>query len=207
MISRRRFWYVALGVAAGAFAALGYLGAGAWGLPSRTKNASEPALATVVAKDEGAGHGQKRSDCCGTGGCSCGTTQEFEAAPAGVDLVQADKSKMMKASPQAMAKGAAARQAIRDHQQALASDGVYRCCIKPGCTFCSTAADMCPCAMNLSKGGPVCPECWGGWTAGQGRLGNIDPAKVQVIPLSKLKMMYKMKAMNFDKAAAPANPR
>ncbi|MCI0462288.1 MAG: serine/threonine-protein phosphatase [Gemmataceae bacterium] len=96
-----------------------------------------------------------------------------------------------------MAKGEAARKAIAEHQKALAKDGSYSCCIRPGCTFCSTAGDMCPCAENLHHGDPVCPECWGDWIAGHGRLEDVDPSKVQVIPKSKLKMMYDMKAMKF----------
>ena len=138
------------------------------------------------------------------GGESC-SAEGGNCCCANNDLVKADQEKpkdeMMKASKEAMAKGETARKAITDHQKALAKDGVYSCCIKPGCTFCSTAGDMCPCAMNLAKGGPVCPECWGGWTAGHGRLKDVDASKVQVVPKSKLKMMYDMKAMSFEKAA------
>ena len=111
---------------------------------------------------------------------------------------------MMKASPAAVAKGDAARKAIAEHQKALSNDGVYSCCIKPGCTFCSTAGDMCPCADNLAKGEAVCPECWGGWFAGNGRLKGVDPGKnmenVKVLPKEKMKMMYDMKAMGMQKA-------
>lgn len=158
--------------------------------------------------------------CCGkdAGGCcsqtggkrACGKSSVADAGlaiphPEALALntnENADEEKqMMKPSAQAMAKGTTARKAIEEHRKALTKDGVYGCCIKPGCTFCSTAGDMCPCAMNLEKGGSVCPECWGGWVAGQGRLKGVDASKVQVIPKSKLKMMYDMKAKNFDKAA------
>jgi hypothetical protein len=66
---------------------------------------------------------------------------------------------------------------------------------------------MCPCAENLHHGDPVCPECWGGWIAGHGRLKDVDPSKVQVIPKSKLKMMYDMKAKNFEKAAGGSDKK
>jgi hypothetical protein len=114
---------------------------------------------------------------------------------------ESEKEKM-KASPEAMAKGQAARKAMEAHRKALAKDGVHSCCIKPSCVFCAAAGDMCPCAMNLKKGMPVCPECWGGWQAGFGRLDGVDPAKVQVLPKAKLKMMYEMKAKNFQKTQA-----
>ncbi|MBI1914083.1 MAG: hypothetical protein HYS12_05010 [Planctomycetes bacterium] len=152
---------------------------------------------------------------CSAGGetCCCGKKLLAQAGPgsAALALKAQDKPKdskeEMKASPGAMAKGTAARKAILDHQKALGNDGVFSCCIRPGCTFCSSSADMCPCAMNLRKGGPVCPECWGGWQVGQGRLDGVDAAKVQVIPKSKLKMMYEMKSMNFKKASEGADKK
>lgn len=111
---------------------------------------------------------------------------------------------MMKASPEAIAKGNAARTAILEHQRVLKSEGVYSCCIRPGCTFCSTSADMCPCADNLAKGEAVCPECWGGWYAGKGRMRNVDPGSnmenIKILPKTKMKMMYDMKEMGQKKA-------
>jgi hypothetical protein len=139
-------------------------------------------------KDKGDSYSGDLSTCC----CAKSLLTKAEQ--------EKPKEQMMKASKEAMSKGEAARKAITEHQKALAKDGVYSCCIKPGCTFCSTAGDMCPCAMNLAKGQPVCPECWGGWQAGQGRLKDIDPSKVQIIPKEKLKMMYDMKAKNMKKA-------
>lgn len=83
MITRLRFWGVLLGAAATAFVALGYLGAGARSLPSRTNpDGSQPMLGTVAAKDECACHGQKGRDCCGSGACACGTAHRMNAAPA-----------------------------------------------------------------------------------------------------------------------------
>ena len=125
---------------------------------------------------------------------------------AGPQLVAlAQQAKAMMASPEAKAKGNTARAAIIDHQKALKNDGVYSCCIRPGCTFCSTSADMCPCAENLKNGKAVCPECWGGWYAGKGRLRDVDPGKnmenIHVLPKAKMKMMYDMKEMGLKKAA------
>ncbi|MEK7214046.1 MAG: hypothetical protein AAB289_00405, partial [Chloroflexota bacterium] len=111
-----------------------------------------------------------------------------------------DMKDMPMPSAEAMAKGKAARKAVQEHQKGLQADGTYSCCIKPGCTFCSTAADMCPCAKMLAKGMPVCPECWGGWQAGAGRLEGVQADKVKIIPHDKLKMMYMMRAKNFAKA-------
>ncbi len=156
-----------------------------------------------------------RTTCSAEGAtCCCGKKLLAQAGPSAAaralkaqDKPKESKEEMMKASPGAMAKGTAARKAILDHQKALGNDGVFGCCIRPGCTFCSSSADMCPCAMNLRKGGPVCPECWGGWQVGQGRLGGVDPAKVQVIPKSKLKMMYEMKSKNFKKASESSDKK
>ncbi len=156
---------------------------------------------------------KSKGGCCSAAGgkCCCGKNLLVQAGPAGPQLLalapaeqgkaEEPKGQMKMASPEAMAKGVTARKAILDHQKALTGDGVYSCCIKPGCTFCSSSADMCPCAMNLAKGDPVCPECWGGWTAGKGNLPGVQADKVQVIPKSKLKMMYDMRSKNFEKAA------
>jgi len=122
--------------------------------------------------------------------------------------------KMPMASPAAKAKGDAARKAILEHQKSLRAEKVYDCCIRPGCAFCSTAADMCPCAMNLSQGQPVCPECWGGWFAGKGRLPGVEAGpnarNIHVLPQNKMKMMYDTKEMGMRKAAEatpqPASP-
>ncbi len=126
------------------------------------------------------------------------------AGPQLTALAQQAKA-MMKASPAAVAKGDAARAAVVEHQKALTADGVYSCCIKPGCTFCSTAGDMCPCGMNLAKGEPVCGECWGGWFAGKGNVPGVDVSKnmdkIHVLPKEKMKMMYDMKEMGLKKAA------
>jgi hypothetical protein len=111
---------------------------------------------------------------------------------------QKDDEKM--ASAAAKAKGEAARKAVLAQQKALMEDGVYNCCIKPGCEFCSDAADTCPCGTNVRKGGAVCPECWGGWQAGDGAVPGVKPQDVKVIPEEKLKKMYQMRAKNFEKA-------
>lgn len=103
--------------------------------------------------------------------------------------------------------GGRLRKAIVVHQRALMNEEVWSCCTKPGCAFCQTAADMCPCAKNLANGGPVCPECWGGWQAGTGRLEGIDPMKVKILPLDKLKMMYGMRAKNFEKISRGADKK
>jgi hypothetical protein len=147
---------------------------------------------TIVADEERGPQGG--ATCCSgeEGPCCCSKNQEEKG--------DEPKDNMKMASPEAMAKGMKARQAIVEHQKALAGEGIYGCCIKPGCTFCSTSADMCPCAANLKKGDPVCPECWGGWQAGRGRLTGVETEKVKLLPKEKLKMMYDMRSKNFEKA-------
>ncbi len=105
-----------------------------------------------------------------------------------------------KASAAALAKGVTARKAFLDQEGALMEDGVYDCCMKPGCAFCATAADGCPCAKNLAKGGAVCPECWGGWRAGRGALPGVKADKVQVLPKDKLKTLYDLRARKLKEA-------
>ena len=116
-----------------------------------------------------------------------------------VTLLQAAQEK--KAGPEAKAKGETARKAIEEHRRALVKDGVHSCCIQPACTICQAAEDMCPCAKALAQGGPVCPECWGSWQAGHGRLQGINPKNVKVLGADKLKMIYDAKAKKLEKAA------
>jgi hypothetical protein len=105
-----------------------------------------------------------------------------------------------KASAAALDKGVKARKAFLDQEGALMEDGVYDCCMKPGCAFCAAAADGCPCAKNLAKGGPVCAECWGGWQAGRGALPGVKADKVQVLPKDKLKTLYDLRARKLKEA-------
>jgi hypothetical protein len=112
-------------------------------------------------------------------------------------VLQEDKKK---AGEAALAKGEAARKALVEQRKGLAADGVWNCCIEPGCVFCQTAADGCPCEMHLKKGSAVCPECWGGWQAGQGQIKGIDPRKVPLPSRDLLKKLYDMKAEKLNKA-------
>jgi len=148
-------------------------------------------IATLVADDKKCVQGCN-TRCSGEDSlCCCGKSQAKKG--------DEPKDKMKMASPEAMAKGMTARKAIIEHQKALTGEGIYGCCIKPGCTFCSTSTDMCPCAANLRKGGPVCAECWGGWHAGKGRLTGVKLESVELLPKEKLKMMYDMRSKNFEK--------
>jgi hypothetical protein len=105
-----------------------------------------------------------------------------------------------KAGAAAMAKGVATRKALLDQVGALMEDGAADCCIDPGCGFCPIAADGCGCAASLAKGGPVCPECWGGWHAEQGMLPGVKAEDVKLLPKDVLKKLYDMKAKKLEAA-------
>src|SRR5262249_33819219 len=130
--------------------------------------------------------------CCGQAGGKCACARDLTArgnplaltllAMAGDEAKKGDaqKDKEEIASEEAMAKGKAARKALLEHQKALAGDKVFGCCLKTPCAFCSNSADMCPCGMNVSKGDPVCPECWGGWQAGKGGVPGVKAEDVKI---------------------------
>jgi hypothetical protein len=94
--------------------------------------------------------------------------------------------------------GGEIRKALLNHQRAL-KEG-YVCCTMPGCVFCQTVGDSCPCGTNLRKGEPVCPECWGGWQAGQGAIPATRREDVKIFPQETLKAMYEMRAKTFQQA-------
>jgi hypothetical protein len=190
----RKLTVFALAAGLASFAALG---AATPAGPSLDRKSSDvmPATAERPLSDWGA---VGRTCCAQRGVECCCRTIPVRAAP-GEDEKGKDEKK---ASPEAKTKGDAARKALVDQRKALAKDGVWNCCIEPGCVFCQTAADGCPCEANLKKGSAVCPECWGGWQAGHGQVKGIDPAKVPLPSKETLKKLYDMKAEALKKAAS-----
>ena len=82
----------------------------------------------------------------------------------------------------------------------LAEEGVYGCCIRPGCDFCPLAVEKCPCAGNLVKGEGVCGQCKAGWIGGHGQLEGVNADDVQIAPAEMMKMMYDMLQQKVDEA-------
>jgi hypothetical protein len=62
----------------------------------------------------------------------------------------------------------------------LVRDGSYRCCIQEPCLECALAHQSCTCLHDLKAGKPVCPECYGGWQRGEGRVPSIKASDVKV---------------------------
>ena len=103
-----------------------------------------------------------------------------------------------KATPEAKTLGDEISKALQNHQKALKD--AYVCCTMPGCVFCQTAVDSCPCGTNVRKGEPVCPECWGGWQAGQGAIPAVRKDDVKIFTKETLKAMYEKRAKRFDQS-------
>jgi hypothetical protein len=96
------------------------------------------------------------------------------------------------------------RRALLNHQRGLKD--AYVCCTVPGCVFCQTASDSCPCGSNLRKGEAVCPECWGGWQAGQGAIPAVRKDDVKIFSKETLKTLYETRAKKFDQALEGGSP-
>jgi hypothetical protein len=163
------------------------------GLPAELADPLGAAVSGLPRLDPDAVRGAAKPDgrsCCGEPGGTCCTTRVRA-------VLQDDKKK---AGEAAVAKGDTARKALVEQRKALAKDGVWDCCIEPGCVFCQTAADGCPCEANLKKGLAVCPECWGGWQAGQGQVPGVNPARIPLPAADLLKKLYDMKAEKLKKA-------
>jgi len=150
--------------------------------------------------------------CCSGADGACRTDSNGQPAPGAILLARSSPNstpeaefqkkakEQSKASPATLAKGVATRKALLDQVSGLVDDGVADCCIDPGCGFCPITADGCGCAGSLAKGGPVCPECWGGWQAGQGMLPDIKPETVKILPKETLKTLYGMRAEKLEQA-------
>lgn len=91
--------------------------------------------------------------------------------------------------PAAPTASSVARDVIR-LQVDQAAQGTYRCCIHPGCMLCPVSLGRCTCAQRLAGGESVCPECAGGWQAGQGRLAGVSPDEVHPMTAEESRDLY-----------------
>ncbi len=164
-------------------------------------SASLLALAALQAAEPAAkAPGPAEDSCCNQAKPTC-CSDAARPAVQQTSLLAVHRQEAAKASPATLAKGVATRKALLDQVAALMEDGVADCCIGPGCALCPIAADGCGCAASLSKGGPVCPECWGGWQAGQGAIPGVKAEGVHILPTDVLKKVYGMKADKIKEAS------
>lgn len=164
-----------------------------------------------------------QGECCAVAGakCSCGREVAMRNGPPRLELIafaqppQQDKEKPAaqdkepapqekKVTSEAKALGSEIRKALLNHQRALKD--AYNCCTNPGCVFCQSIGDSCPCGANLRKGEPVCPECWGGWQAGQGSIPAVKREEVKVFSKEALKALYEARAKTFKQALEGGPP-
>lgn len=186
--SRKVFAAVAMGVSLFAFTAPG----------------AAPPADKAGSTDEGARLHAATGSCC-----SAGAADETASPTAGdpllalliQDAAKAEAAPSDELTPDQAAKGVATRKALLAQLMALTDVGRADCCNDPGCGFCLIGFDKCVCGPNLTKGGPVCPECWGGWQAGHGMLPGVKAEDVKVLPTSELKLLYDLRAKNIEDAA------
>jgi hypothetical protein len=74
------------------------------------------------------------------------------------------------------------RQALTSAKRALAAQGRYGCCTKPGCDLCARTNGSCNCAENVRNGRGSCGECYASWRAGRGAVKGVDPKSVELLP-------------------------
>jgi hypothetical protein len=145
---------------------------------------------------------------CGTGAVALNRLPRSELEVKLLAFVPPDKEPTQpeekKATPEAKTLGDEISKALLNHQRALKD--AYVCCTMPGCVFCQTAGDSCPCGNNLRKGEPVCPECWGGWQAGQGAIPAVRREDVKIFPKATLKALYEKRAKRFDQVLESRPP-
>lgn len=152
----------------------------------------------------------------GDAGCRCGDKAATAPAPeataqaatllarAGQDdepKAEAKGHHHKKASPESAAKATAIRKSLLDLVKDLDKEGLADCCTGPPCVMCVIAADGCGCGASLAKGGPVCPECWGGWQAGIGSVKDVKKEDVKGLPPDVLKKLYDAKAKKLGEAS------
>jgi hypothetical protein len=162
--------------------------------------------------------GHKDQCCAGKPGKCCCKDNESQEAVAALNLhrllfpgnplefVRAEKKPLAEkaSAPETKTLADELRRGLLNHQRGLKD--AYVCCTVPGCVFCQTASDNCPCGSNLRKGEPVCPECWGGWQAGQGAIPAVRKDDVKIFSKETLKTLYETRAKKFDQALEGGSP-
>lgn len=172
--------------------------------PARQASAEGATLAK--GQEDGSCCGRHQGRCCSVTGGNCRCRKDAEVPnrlpPPELKLELLAYSTPEKeppeknATPEAKTLGDEISKALQNHQKALKDD--YVCCTMPGCVFCQTAGDSCRCGTNLRKGEPVCPECWGGWQAGQGAIPAVRRVDVKIFTKETLKAIYEKRAKRFD---------
>ena len=72
--------------------------------------------------------------------------------------------------------------ALRD---SLLRNGLYDCCIKPGCDHCILKDGRCDCYENIRKSDPICGECLRGYKEGKGKLKLVSIPELEQIRKEK----------------------
>lgn len=72
-----------------------------------------------------------------------------------------------------------AKRLLLDAKKQLTREGKYSCCTQEPCNQCQLDHQSCPCEKDIKAGKPVCPECYGGWLRGEGKVKNIKPSDVK----------------------------
>ncbi len=72
-----------------------------------------------------------------------------------------------------------AKQLLLDARKQLAREGKYSCCIQDPCNQCLLDHQSCACERAVKAAKAVCPECYGGWQRGEGKIKAIKPSDVK----------------------------
>jgi len=72
-----------------------------------------------------------------------------------------------------------AKKLLLDARKQLAREGKYSCCIQDPCNQCLLDHQSCACERDVKASKAVCPECYGGWQRGEGKIKNIKPSEVK----------------------------
>jgi len=73
-------------------------------------------------------------------------------------------------------------EALRD---SLVRNGLYDCCMKPGCDHCILKEGQCDCYESIRKSDPICGECLRGYKAGKGKLKLVSIPELERIRKEK----------------------
>ena len=75
---------------------------------------------------------------------------------------------------------------IEAMKEALLKEGLYDCCMKPGCTLCISQDQRCDCYLDIARKDPICGECFEGYKEGRGKL-----KLVSIVELERIRKLKK----------------
>lgn len=103
-----------------------------------------------------------------------------KTSPQGMSSQQQMKKMMMNAPKDSKE----AMHLVMEVKRQEMAEGKYKCCLHHSCSWCALHTGACTCYSHAASGRPVCDECKGGWSVGDGRVPGKTASEIKAMPRS-----------------------